>query len=246
MPDATLTLSNGRTLGYAEHGDPDGVVAFFCHGWPSGRSQGALLDDAGKRHGVRVITPDRPGIGLSDSQPGRTLMAWPETQEELAAHLGADRYHLFGWSGGGPYVLASALRHPDRLLSASIICGAPPLSFFGDQEMFWLYRLMIRLRQTMPSVLSVVLKMGEVASRGSIEKPPLKWFLGLLGEQDRRVLLDPEVFEVVRAGILECLGRGPKEVIADADICLNEWGFEVSQVDYPIHFWHGKDDRNIA
>ena len=60
------------------------------------------------------------------------------------------------------------------------------------------------------------------------------------------MLRRPEVFDIVRAGILECLRRGPKCVIADADIYLSEWGFEVSQVNYPIHFWHGKDDKNIA
>ena len=246
MSDHTFTLSNGLKLGYAIHGDLEGVPAFYYHGWPSARCQGALMDAAGKKYGVKFISPDRPGIGLSSFQKKRTLLDWPSMQLELAEHLGAEKFHVFGWSGGGPYVLATALKIPGRLLSANIICGAPPLGFFGDEEMFWLYRVMIRLRHTMPSVLGLVLKMGEVVSRGSVEKPPLKWFMGMMGDEDRRVLTDPAIFNVVRAGMLECLRRGPKCVIADADIYLSEWGFEVSQVNYPIHFWHGKEDRNIA
>jgi len=146
MSDHTLTLANGLKLGYAEYGDPRGEVAFYFHGWPSSRIQGSLFDAAAKQHGVRLICPDRPGIGLSDFQPGRTLFDWPETLTQLASHIGADNYHVIGWSGGGPYVLVTALMLPKRLLSASIICGAPPLKFLGDREMFWLYRVMIQLR----------------------------------------------------------------------------------------------------
>jgi len=123
--DHVITLSNGLRLGYAEYGDPRGEVAFYFHGWPSSRLQGCLFDDLAKKHGMRLICPDRPGIGLSDPQPGRTLADWQQTLTELAAHVGADNWHVIAWSGGGPYLLSTALLMPKRLLSASIICGAP-------------------------------------------------------------------------------------------------------------------------
>jgi len=246
MADHTLTLSNGLTLGYAEYGDPAGAAMFYFHGWPSGRVQGELMYEAGLKYGLRIIAPDRPGIGLSDFQPRRRLLDWPPVLEELAAHAGAEKFHVLGWSGGGPYVLATALKMPARLLSATIVCGAPPLAFFGDAKMFWLYRLMIRLRGHFPSVLGAVLRLGALLARGSPDKPPLKWLMRLLLEPDRRVLADPEVFRVVRAGMMESLRRGPRAVIGDADIYLSEWGFEVSSVTFPVHLWHGKMDRNIA
>ncbi|HCN76497.1 MAG TPA: alpha/beta hydrolase, partial [Verrucomicrobiales bacterium] len=104
MADHTLTLSNGLTLGYAEYGDPAGAVMFYFHGWPSGRVQGELMHEAGLKFGLRIIAPDRPGIGLSDFQPRRRLLDWPPVLEELAAHAGAEKFHVLGWSGGGPYV----------------------------------------------------------------------------------------------------------------------------------------------
>ncbi|MCB1279776.1 alpha/beta hydrolase [Prosthecobacter sp.] len=246
MADHTLTLSNGRKLGYAEFGDPKGEVAFYFHGWPSSRVQGSLFDEPAKKHGMRLICPDRPGIGLSDFQLGRTLFDWPETFAQLAAHVGADNYHIIGWSGGGPYVLVTALKMPKRLLSASIICGAPPLKFLGDREMFWLYRFMIQLRHYLPTVLGTVLRLGGLVAKGNPQKAPLRWLLKLLGEEDRRVLLLPGIYDVVRDATLGALNRGPRSVIADADIYLSEWGFEVSQLNFPIRFWHGKQDRNIA
>lgn len=246
MPDHTITLSNGLRLGYAEYGDPRGEVAFYFHGWPSSRIQGCLFDDVAKKYGLRLICPDRPGIGLSEFQPGRTLADWKETITELAAHVGADNWHVIGWSGGGPYVLACALLMPKRLLSASIICGAPPLSFLGDREMFWIYRALIQLRRFLPTVLGGILRLGAVLARMRPDRFPLKVLMKMLGAEDRRVLQLPGVFEVVRDATLGALNGPPSQVIADADIYLSEWGFEVSRITFPIHFWHGKQDRNIA
>ena len=246
MSAQTFTLSNGLKLGYCEYGDPKGEVAFYFHGWPSSHVQGSLFDEPARKHGMRLICPDRPGIGLSDFQPNRTLFDWPDTLVQLAAHVGADNYHVIGWSGGSPYVLVTALKLRKRLLSASIICGAPPLKFLGDRQMFWLYRFMIQLRHYFPTLLGLVLRLGGVVAKGNPEKVPLRWLMKLLGREDCRVLLQPGIFDVVRAATLGALDRGPRSVIADADIYLNEWGFEVSQIHFPIRFWHGKQDRNIA
>ncbi len=128
MSDHNFTLKNGLTLGYAEHGDPQGVPMFYFHGWPSARVQGGLMDAVAKKYGLRLISPDRPGIGLSDYQPNRRLADWPELMEQLAAHVGAKKFHLMGWSGGGPYVFSTVVAMPKRVLSASIVCGAPPLT----------------------------------------------------------------------------------------------------------------------
>jgi pimeloyl-ACP methyl ester carboxylesterase len=246
MSDQTFTLSNGLKLGYCEYGDPRGEVAFYFHGWPSSRLQASLFDAHAKKHGLRMICPDRPGIGLSDFKAKRTLLEWPDTLTQLAAHVGADNYHVIGWSGGGPYVLVTALKLHKRLLSASVICGAPPLTFLGDRQMFWLYRFMIQLRHYFPTLLGLVLRTGGVICKGDPANPPLRLLMKLLGAEDRRVLLQPGIYEVVRDATLGALDRGPRSVIADADIYLNEWGFEVSQINFPIRFWHGKQDRNIA
>lgn len=243
--DHVITLSNGLRLGYAEYGDPRGEVAFYFHGWPSSRLQGCLFDELAKKHGMRLICPDRPGIGLSDPQTGRTLADWQQTLSELAAHVGADNWHVIAWSGGGPYVLATALLMPKRLLSASIICGAPPLVFLGDREMFWIYRWLIQLRKLLPTVLGGILKLGAVIARMRPGCLVHRLLLKMLGAEDRRILSDPKVFKVVCEATLGALNRPAADVIADADIYLSEWGFEVSRISMPIHFWHGKQDRNI-
>ena len=58
------------------------------------RAQLASRRRAGRRRGVwpgiRLVAPDRPGMGLSTFQPGRTLLDWPEDVTALA-HSARDR-----------------------------------------------------------------------------------------------------------------------------------------------------------
>ena len=72
-----VRLENGGTIALSEYGDPRGVPVFFCHGWPSSRTMAELTHDAARDVGVRIISPDRPGIRDSDFQADRRLIDWP-------------------------------------------------------------------------------------------------------------------------------------------------------------------------
>lgn len=92
---ATFTLPDGRKLGYAQYGSPTGRPIFYMHGFPGSRLEAAGFDDLGKELGARIISVDRPGIGWSSPQPGRTLLDFPKDVEQLGNHLGLDRYSVF-------------------------------------------------------------------------------------------------------------------------------------------------------
>ena len=80
----TLTLANGATVALSEYGDRDGVPVFFCHGWPSSRTMAELADEAARDLGLRIISPDRPGIRDSTFQRKRQLIDWPSLLSALA------------------------------------------------------------------------------------------------------------------------------------------------------------------
>jgi pimeloyl-ACP methyl ester carboxylesterase len=61
MTNQTIKLNDGRTLGYAECGDPQGKPIIEFHGNPSSRLGGMLFDEAARKLGIRVIGIDRPG-----------------------------------------------------------------------------------------------------------------------------------------------------------------------------------------
>jgi pimeloyl-ACP methyl ester carboxylesterase len=80
---STITLPDGRTLGYAETGDADGEPIVALHGIPSGRLGAAIFDQVAREHGIRIIAPERPGVGVSDPDPDRELVDWPADVSDL-------------------------------------------------------------------------------------------------------------------------------------------------------------------
>ena len=108
-----ITLPDGRRLAYAEFGTPDGRPVLYFHGAPSSRLEPLLVgDDAWRANGLRVIAPDRPGVGLSDFLPKRGFSQWPNDVVALADALGLERFGVIGMSGGGGYVAACAAKIP--------------------------------------------------------------------------------------------------------------------------------------
>src|SRR5262249_39080994 len=84
-------------LSYAEFGRPEGDPVLYFHGSPSSRLEPLLLgDEMLGRLGLRVISPDRPGMGGSDFQPGRRITDWPADVTSLADAPGLDRFAVRG------------------------------------------------------------------------------------------------------------------------------------------------------
>jgi len=61
-----ISLPDGRRLAFADYGDPQGQPLFFFHGFPGSRYDGAYTGQAAAGMGIRLIAPDRPGMGYSD------------------------------------------------------------------------------------------------------------------------------------------------------------------------------------
>jgi pimeloyl-ACP methyl ester carboxylesterase len=120
-----MTLKDGRLLGYYEFGDPQGKPVMYIHSYPdSGVALSGFEGSAAKRLGIRLIGPDRPGIGKSTLQPGRTVSDYPSELLQLIENLGLKDYRLLGRSGGTGYTLASAQQLPMRSLKAVGNCAA--------------------------------------------------------------------------------------------------------------------------
>src|ERR1039457_5288860 len=102
VEEKLLALNGGGFI--PDRGSVDaarGMPVFFCHGWPSSRTMAELTDAAGRDLGVRIISPDRPGISRSSFQSNRRLLDWPAVLRQLADPLELERFHLLAVSGGG-------------------------------------------------------------------------------------------------------------------------------------------------
>src|SRR3954464_15483182 len=100
-PLRLLPLSQpGQHLAFMEYGDRNGVPVIFCHGWPSSCTMAELTDNAAREIGVRIISPDRPGISGSALQEKRKLTDWPAIVREIADHFELSQFRMLAISGG--------------------------------------------------------------------------------------------------------------------------------------------------
>jgi pimeloyl-ACP methyl ester carboxylesterase len=79
-----IELEDGGVIAFEEYGNANGVPVIFCHGWPSSRTMARLTDAPARELGIRIISPDRPGISGSSLQPDRKLTDWPRVVEPVS------------------------------------------------------------------------------------------------------------------------------------------------------------------
>lgn len=238
---------NGGRIAYDEYGDPDGQPVIFCHGWPSSRSMAQLTDDAARELGVRIISPDRPGISGSSFVANRELLQWPAVVETLADKLSLGRFRMFAISGGAPYAFATGWALPDRVDAIAIASGAPPIAELSDDPgLLQLYRWMLALHQRAPALLRASF---HIARPFAAVKMPLRFrplLLRLLQQLDADALRDSRAFEACYESSRRAWAASSAGVIADAEIYAKPWGFPLEEVTTPVRIWHGTKDRTFS
>jgi hypothetical protein len=68
---------SGRTIAFSEVGDPTGHAVFCCVGMGLTRYVTAFYDELAITLRLRLITPDRPGVGDSAATQDGTPLSWP-------------------------------------------------------------------------------------------------------------------------------------------------------------------------
>jgi pimeloyl-ACP methyl ester carboxylesterase len=240
----TIRLRDGRRLGYAAWGDPGGQPLVYFHGFPGSRAEGQLGDQAAKHAGVRVIALDRPGMGLSDFQPRRSLVDWPDDVSQVADALGLERFAVLGISGGSPYAAVCAWKLPQRLTAAGIVSGVGPLDVPGATEgMSRQNRLLFQVVGRLP-VLPRAL-MGMTASQAT-KRPDRALEQGrrAFAAVDQPYLDRPELRQAMEATIAVAFRRGGRGPAWELRLYARPWGFRLEDIQVPVHLWHGEQDAN--
>ncbi len=104
---------------------------FFFHGLIGSYHQAEFIAAEAGRRGLRLIAPNRPGVGRSDFERRRSPLDSVADVEAVAAALGLDRFGLIGISGGTPYALAALYRLRDRVTATTILSGMGPTRLPG-------------------------------------------------------------------------------------------------------------------
>ncbi len=239
-PARIVRLAGGRGLGYSEFGDPGGFPVVNCHGGLIGRLDVAAADQAARDAGVRLISPDRPGIGSSDPAPDRTLLDWPTDVAALADLLDIDTFGVMGWSMGGQYAAACAFALADRLTRVAIIAGCPPLDE-ADRfaELNRMDTVFTKMAKSSPwLVRPIFASMGHIAHR--FPKQWTKLSSRSLGPADAEVLAREPGLDYAGATAEALLTSAG--MVTEYQVWVQPWGFELEDITIGVDVWQGDAD----
>lgn len=241
-----LTLSDGRRLTYLDLGVEDGPPILHMHGIPSGKLEALFfhLDRAAILAGVRLLAIDRPGVGGSTPQRGRTLLDWPADIIEFADRLGLDRVAVLGYSMGAPSALACHQVLGARLTGVAIVAGMGPSEVPGlsDGRLADVDRI-VWVGRSLPAVASLVLRFMRLGTR----KPDRMLSAAATGlpPADMAVLNGDDCAQMFANFVADALRQGPSGVRDDLRLAVRPWGFAPAASAVPVSIWHGARDRNV-
>jgi pimeloyl-ACP methyl ester carboxylesterase len=240
MSSESITLKGGRTLGYAEWGDPAGKPVFHFHG-----SSGSRLErppDERMLDGMRLITVDRPGHGLSDFKAGYRLLDWPDDVAAVADHLGLDEFSVEGWSFGGPFSMACAYKIPDRLNAAGLIDSFAPYDRPNSTEgMARFNKIALGMAHRAPWLGKRYMKMQGRMMRSDPERLA-RQMLSAVPESDKELFDQPETISVLLESMREAFRLSSEGAAWEAIMLVRPWGFRLEEIETPVYIWHGEDD----
>ncbi|MDZ4741208.1 MAG: alpha/beta hydrolase [Alphaproteobacteria bacterium] len=234
-----VKLRDGRRLGYAQFGSPGALPVFYFHGWPGSRLEAGFFNIPN----VQMIGVDRPGYGLSDPSRGRKLSDWPRDIEDLADHLGFNRFAVVGMSGGGPYAAACAYYLKARLTKVAIVAGLgpPEAPGMGGNRVGFLLNLGQR-----PLRSAVLMNVARALIRNPAAEKHFERIKLRMPRASKDIeAMTPEFLRMLLMSFREGLRASVKGASSDARIYGELWPFALPDIRVPVSVWHGKHDAQV-
>lgn len=228
-----IDLPDGRRLAWHEWGPVTGRPVIFCTGAGMSGSLG-FGEDCLEDLGLRLIVPDRPGLGGSDPHPSKTLTSWADDIARLPGLQGAA---AVGFSQGGPFALAlAAAGLVDRV---ALVCAQDD---FGHAA---------TAAQLPPEVAAMVAAARQDPAgfeRQIAGTATAGWLWDMImtmsSEGDRAVFGDPDFAGRYRACLDQGFAQGAAGYARDLALTWNDWPMGPEDIATPVRLWYGRQDTS--
>jgi pimeloyl-ACP methyl ester carboxylesterase len=239
-----------RTVRVRTAGDPDGFPLVYFHGTPGSRLDLAFGDEQVAAAGVRVISFDRPGYGGSTAGPFG-LLSVADDVLRIADQLGVAQFAPVGFSGGGPFALATGLVGGARVTRIGVASGAGPFQQVPGalDELSEIDARAAALLPDNPTEAAVIfasyfeptlsaISQGDDAVRAHFEP--------VLSARDKELFADPRLGGSLIASIREGLRHGAEGAAWDNVAWVGAWEIDPATISTPALLWYGDEDRMAA
>ncbi|MFE0028103.1 alpha/beta fold hydrolase [Amycolatopsis sp. NPDC059021] len=229
------TLPDGRVLGWAEWGPADGVPVLFIPGAATSRSLGFGADVVGEL-GVRLASVDRPGLGVSTSDPGRGFADFARDIGALCADRGLGVPAIVGNSQGAPFALACVVEGvagPLALVSAADEVSAPEFRGLLPDPVAALVR---QVAEDPDSAEAFFAGFSADAMRDHV--------LASSPDVDVAVYTAPAFDAAYRCALAEAFQQGSAGYARDTVLAMGRWPFDLTRITTAVDVWYGELDTS--
>lgn len=241
--DRQMTLRDGRVLSYGDFGPASGVPVILFHQLYGIRTERKKDEALLRELNIRLVVPERPGVGVSSRHPGQRLEDYSDDICELADRLELERFCVIGISGGGPFAMACSVHLRERVMRLGLVASDIPIDEMPGGTKVGLPRTMLTsLSRHWPKGAKALLEMRFRKMYADSEAAIVDFFEGG-SEPDKALLRDPEIYSICKRNLREA-GQIPADVLAEELIMLSRpWGFSVTDIGVPTHLWHRRQDH---
>ncbi|MFI2380184.1 alpha/beta fold hydrolase [Streptomyces sp. NPDC018964] len=227
------SLPDGRVIGWAEWGRPNGTPVLLSPGAATSRHLG-IDATAVAETGIRLISLDRPGLGVSSPSPQRTLADFAADVVTLSQQMGLGKPAMIGFSQGAPFALACAAA--DAVSALAVVSAADEIAA-------------PRFAGTLPPDLQQLVDL-------SVDKPEqaaqvfatltseAMWDMVISGSPDcdRHVYESEPFASTYRTALREAFTQGPEGYARDTVLAMSRWGIDLASIGIPVDVWYGELD----
>lgn len=231
----TSVLPDGRLLGWAEWGPADGVPVLLCPGAATSRwlgFGGSVVDALG----VRLVSVDRPGLGVSTPAPGRTFSDFAGDLRHLCELRGLGHPAVVGNSQGAPFALSCAVEGVASALA--VVSGAdevarPEFTALLDAEV----RELVERTESDPAG-------AEAFFAGFTAEAMWNMVVSHSPACDLAVYRDPAFAAAYRRALKEGFTQGAAGYARDTVLAMGRWPLALDEIAVPVDIWYGEQDTS--
>ena len=197
--------------------------------------------------GLELLGISKPGYGGTDNAPaGESFMAaCLEDAAKISEDHGVQRCVILGHLFGAHAAIEYCLKHPERV-SGLVLCSA----YYPIQMADHLVPVGVLQKLAMSSGIA------SIAAHQFIARTAVSYlryggshrYLSTLAENssgDRRAIADPEIYDILRAGVRHVTAGGASAFLADTASSNSDWSGLLAELTVPTVVFHGSTDPAV-
>jgi pimeloyl-ACP methyl ester carboxylesterase len=235
---AKMQLHDGRMLAWSEWGPVDGLPVLFCTGAGMSGWLGFGASDLPSL-GLKLIAIDRPGLGLSDAHPNKTLSSWVDDTREFIQINDLHDVLAVGFSQGAPFAFALAGRNLVKAIA--IVSGQDELAHPRVRPL-----LHPDVERMIAAVQQDAVRFEQHFSQMVTQEGLWQLIIGMSAQRDRALYESDTFSQAYQRALKEGFSQGAQGYARDLVNALGSWPVKLEDITVPVDLWYGGLDTSTV